>query len=40
MRASARPPVSTARTRLLVALTVLVALLPIGGGVWVWQGST
>ncbi len=38
MRASPRPPVSTARTRLLVALTVLVALLPIGGGVWVWEG--
>lgn len=38
MRASQRPPVSTARTRLLVALTVLVALLPIGGGVWVWEG--
>jgi hypothetical protein len=38
MLASQRPPVSTARTRLLVALTVLVALLPIGGGVWVWEG--
>jgi hypothetical protein len=38
MPTTSRPPVSTARTRLLVTLTVLVALLPIGGGVWVWEG--
>jgi len=38
MPSTSRPPVSTARTRLLVTLTVLVALLPIGGGVWVWEG--
>ena len=32
------PPISTARTRLAVALALLVTLLPVGGGVWVWDG--
>lgn len=35
---AARAPLTTARARLFVALAVLVALLPVGGGVWVWDG--
>lgn len=33
-----RRPLSTSRARLFVALALLAALLPIGGGVWIWDG--